>query len=35
DGVTVVNPGSASEGYGALIRFGKEPKDIDLDLITA
>jgi Icc-related predicted phosphoesterase len=34
DGVTVVNPGSASDGYGALIRFGKEPKDIHIELIT-
>ena len=33
DGVTVVNPGSASEGYGATIHFGKEPKDIEIDLI--
>lgn len=34
DGVTVVNPGSASDGYGALIYFGKEPEDIHIDLIT-
>ena len=34
DGVTVVNPGPASEGYGALIHFGKEPKDIHIDLIA-
>lgn len=34
DGVTVVNPGPASEGCGALIHFGKEPKDIDIDLIS-
>jgi Icc-related predicted phosphoesterase len=26
DGVTVVNPGPASEGYGALIHFGKRAK---------
>ena len=34
DGVRVVNPGPASEGYGALIHFGKEPKDIDIELIS-
>ena len=34
DGVTVVNPGPASEGYGALIHFGTEPKDIQIELIT-
>ncbi|MGI6022744.1 MAG: metallophosphoesterase family protein [Methanoculleus sp.] len=34
DGATVVNPGPASEGYGAIIRFGKEPNDIHIDLIT-
>jgi len=34
DGVTVVNPGPASEGYGAIIHFGKEPKDIHIDLIA-
>ncbi len=34
DGVTVVNPGPASDGYGALIHFGKEPKDIQIDLIA-
>jgi uncharacterized protein len=34
DGVTVVNPGPASEGYGALIHFGKDPKDINIELIT-
>ena len=34
DGVTVVNPGPASEGYGAIIRFGKEPKDIHIELIA-
>ncbi|MFA6673506.1 MAG: metallophosphoesterase [Methanoculleus sp.] len=34
DGVTVVNPGPASEGYGALIHFGTEPKEIQIDLIA-
>jgi len=34
DGVTIVNPGPASEGNGALIHFGTEPKDIHIDLIT-
>ncbi len=34
DGVKIVNPGPASEGYGALIHFGAEPKDIRIELIT-
>ncbi len=34
DGVTVVNPGPASEGCGALISFGNEPKDIEIELLT-
>jgi Icc-related predicted phosphoesterase len=32
DGVTVVNPGQASEGQYALIRFNEEEKDIQVDL---
>ncbi|HPD52228.1 MAG TPA: metallophosphoesterase family protein [Methanoculleus sp.] len=34
DGVTIVNPGPASDGYGALIHFGNEPKEIRIDLIS-
>ncbi len=34
DGVTVVNPGMASEGNCALIHFGEEAKDITIELIT-
>jgi Icc-related predicted phosphoesterase len=34
DGVTVVNPGPAFEGNGALIHFGKEPKEIHIELFT-
>ncbi len=33
-GVTVVNPGMASVGDCALIRFGDEPKDFTIELIT-
>mgnify|MGYP001015829340 CR=1 FL=1 len=32
DGVKVVNPGMASEGQYALIHFGIEPKDIQIEL---
>jgi uncharacterized protein len=32
EGVTVVNPGQASEGQYALIRFNEEEKDIQVDL---
>ncbi len=34
DGVRIVNPGPASDGYGALIHFGSDPKDIGIELIT-
>ncbi|MDD1676277.1 MAG: metallophosphoesterase [Methanomicrobiales archaeon] len=34
DGVKVVNPGPAKDGYGAMIQFGDEPKDIDVELIS-
>ena len=34
DGVTIVNPGLGSEGYGAIVHFGKEPKDIHIELIA-
>ncbi len=34
DGVKIVNPGPASDGYGALIHFGSEPKDIQIEMIS-
>ncbi|WP_067051860.1 metallophosphoesterase family protein [Methanofollis ethanolicus] len=34
DGVTIVNPGPASEGNCALIHFGDEPKAIEIELLT-
>lgn len=33
DGVKVVNPGPASEGYCAMIHFGDEPKAIGIELL--
>lgn len=32
--VTVVNPGMASEGHGALIKFDPEAQDISIELVT-
>lgn len=34
DGVTIVNPGPASEGKCALIRLGDEPKEIEIKFLT-
>lgn len=34
EGVTVVNPGVASDGDCALITFGNEPGEIDVELLT-
>jgi Icc-related predicted phosphoesterase len=34
EGVIVVNPGPASDGYCALIEFGDEAKDITIELLT-
>jgi len=34
DGVTIVNPGPASDGNCAIIEFGDEAKDISVELIT-
>ena len=33
DGVKVVNPGPASDGYCALIHLGDEAKDIKIELL--
>jgi len=34
EGVIVVNPGTASDGHCALITFGDEPGEIDVELLT-
>ncbi|HNY89261.1 MAG TPA: metallophosphoesterase [Methanoregulaceae archaeon] len=34
EGVKVVNPGMAALGDGAMIHFGNEPKEIEIELIT-
>lgn len=34
DGVKVVNPGAAMDGYCAMLHFGTEPKDIRIELLT-
>jgi Icc-related predicted phosphoesterase len=34
DGVTIVNPGTASEGNCALVHFGDEAKDFTIELLT-
>jgi hypothetical protein len=34
NGVRIVNPGPAMMGYGAMIHFGNESKDIRIELIT-
>ena len=34
DGVKVVNPGAAMDGYCAMLHFGNEAKDIKVELLT-
>ena len=34
DGVKVVNPGPAMDGYCAMLHFGAEPKDIQIEMLT-
>ncbi|HVP96147.1 metallophosphoesterase family protein [Methanoregula sp.] len=34
DGVKIVNPGAAMDGYCAMLHFGSEPKDIKIELLT-
>jgi len=34
DGVKVVNPGAAMDGYCAMLQFGNEAKDIRIELLT-
>ena len=34
DGVKIVNPGPAMDGYCAMLHFGTEPKDIKIEMLT-
>jgi hypothetical protein len=34
DGVKIVNPGPAMDGYCAMLHFGNEAKDIKIELLT-
>jgi Icc-related predicted phosphoesterase len=34
EGVKVVNPGPAKDGFGAMIQFGDEPKEIEVELVS-
>jgi len=34
DGVKIVNPGPAMDGYCAMLHFGAEPKDIRIEMLT-
>jgi hypothetical protein len=34
EGVKVVNPGMAALGDCAMIHFGKDPKEIEVELLT-
>src|SRR5208283_140690 len=34
DGVKIVNPGAAMDGYCAMLHFGNEAKDIKIELLT-